>query len=109
MLKQKKNLLFRLNFKNYEIKALCLKALARNLILPLPLRIKAFETLSLLSRSTVNKSKTEGGAYVPLPKIRNICSITGRSRGIIKKFGVSRLVFKQLADSGLLSGVRRAS
>lgn len=40
---------------------------------------------------------------------RNICKITGRSRGYIKKLGISRFEFKRLSDSGKIEGVRRAS
>lgn len=37
------------------------------------------------------------------------CSITGRSRGNYRKFGLSRLVFRQLALIGKIPGVTKAS
>lgn len=37
------------------------------------------------------------------------CSITGRPRGNYRKFGLSRMVFRQLAHKGLLPGVTKAS
>ena len=37
------------------------------------------------------------------------CSITGRKRGYIRKFGVSRIVFRQLASEGKIPGVTKAS
>lgn len=40
---------------------------------------------------------------------RNICRETGRSRGIIREYGISRLVFRQKSDAGMIEGVRRAS
>ena len=40
---------------------------------------------------------------------RNRCAITGRSRGNYRKFGLSRMAFRQLAHKGLLPGVTKAS
>lgn len=37
------------------------------------------------------------------------CYLTGRSRGNYKKFGLSRMAFRQLAHKGLLPGVTKAS
>jgi len=37
------------------------------------------------------------------------CSITGRPRGNYRKFGLSRMVFRELAHKGLLPGVTKAS
>ncbi len=42
-------------------------------------------------------------------RIRNRCSQTGRARGYLRFFGVSRIVFRDLASAGLLPGVRKAS
>ena len=42
-------------------------------------------------------------------RIHNRCSITGRPRGFYRKFGVSRIVFRELAHEGFLPGVRKAS
>jgi small subunit ribosomal protein S14 len=42
-------------------------------------------------------------------RIRNRCSQTGRARGYLRFFGVSRIVFRELASAGLLPGVRKAS
>ena len=42
-------------------------------------------------------------------KIKNRCVITGRSRGILRKFKVSRLTFKELSSRGELMGVRKSS
>lgn len=40
---------------------------------------------------------------------RNICQQTGRSRGVIKDYNISRLVFRALSDKGQIEGIRRAS
>ncbi len=44
-----------------------------------------------------------------LIRIRNRCQITGRSRAVYRKFGVCRIIFRDLASSGLIPGVRKAS
>ena len=42
-------------------------------------------------------------------RIRNRCSQSGRGRGYLGFFGVSRIVFRELASSGILPGVKKAS
>ena len=42
-------------------------------------------------------------------RLRNRCSITGRSRAYIRKFGVSRITFRELALDGKLPGVTKSS
>lgn len=42
-------------------------------------------------------------------RIRKRCSQTGRPRGFIGFFGVSRIVFRELASSGILPGVKKCS
>ncbi len=40
---------------------------------------------------------------------RNRCQITGRSRGVYRKFGISRIVLRELALRGLIPGMRKDS
>ena len=42
-------------------------------------------------------------------RVRTRCEITGRPRGNYKKFGLSRLAFRQLALEGKIPGVTKAS
>ena len=42
-------------------------------------------------------------------RLHNRCKITGRSKGYIRLFGLSRIQFRELASSGLIPGVRKAS
>jgi small subunit ribosomal protein S14 len=42
-------------------------------------------------------------------RVRNRCSITGRSRGYVGKYGISRIKFRELALEGKIPGVRKAS
>jgi small subunit ribosomal protein S14 len=63
------------------------------------------------------KLKAEGNfeALHKLPrnssKIRthNRCSITGRPKGYMRQFGVSRIVFREMASNGLIPGIKKAS
>lgn len=42
-------------------------------------------------------------------RIRNRCQITGRPRAYLRKYGVSRLTFRELATSGKAPGVTKSS
>ncbi|MSU69551.1 MAG: 30S ribosomal protein S14 [Opitutaceae bacterium] len=42
-------------------------------------------------------------------RIRNRCSMSGRPRGFIGKFGVSRIQFRELALNGKIPGVIKSS
>lgn len=42
-------------------------------------------------------------------RVRNRCSITGRPRGYVRHFGLSRNMFREMALNGLIPGVRKAS
>ncbi|MBX7231589.1 MAG: 30S ribosomal protein S14 [Bdellovibrionales bacterium] len=42
-------------------------------------------------------------------RVRNRCRLTGRPRGNLTKFGLCRLLFRQMAHRGLIPGVTKAS
>lgn len=42
-------------------------------------------------------------------RIRNRCMITGRARGVYRKFNISRIMVREMVAAGLLPGVRKAS
>lgn len=42
-------------------------------------------------------------------RARNRCQLCGRSRGFMRKFGLCRLCFRELAHKGELPGVVKAS
>ncbi len=42
-------------------------------------------------------------------RIRNRCSITGRPRGYYRRFGLSRILLRELASYGMLPGVKKSS
>ncbi len=58
------------------------------------------------------------GDYIALSKLprnsnpirqRNRCKLTGRPRGYMRQFGISRITFREMASKGLIPGVRKAS
>lgn len=42
-------------------------------------------------------------------RVRSRCELTGRPRGNLKKFGLSRMKFRQLAHKGAIPGVTKSS
>lgn len=40
---------------------------------------------------------------------RNRCKLTGRPRGYMRQFGISRITFREMASKGLIPGVKKAS
>lgn len=61
------------------------------------------------------KAKGDWAALAKLPRdssptrLHNRCNNTGRARGYYRKFGVSRLVFRELALQGKIPGVTKSS
>jgi len=58
------------------------------------------------------------GDYVGLQKIpknaspvrlHNRCKLTGRPKGYMRQFGISRINFREMALNGLIPGVKKAS
>lgn len=42
-------------------------------------------------------------------RLHNRCKLTGRPKGYIRKFGISRIKFRELALAGRIPGVKKAS
>jgi small subunit ribosomal protein S14 len=42
-------------------------------------------------------------------RLRNLCALTGRSRGVYRKFKLSRIKLRELALEGKVPGMRKAS
>jgi small subunit ribosomal protein S14 len=42
-------------------------------------------------------------------RVRNRCALTGRSRGYISQYGISRIKFRELSLEGKIPGMRKAS
>lgn len=74
-----------------------LRAQAKDLKLSLEEREEARKKLVKLPR---NSSEI---------RVRNRCSVTGRPRGYLRKFGLCRIKFREFALAGLLPGVTKSS
>jgi small subunit ribosomal protein S14 len=68
--------------------------------------------------AALRKELKEKGDYEALQKLprnaspvrlKNRCSMTGRARGYYRKFGISRLVFREMALRGEIPGIKKAS
>lgn len=61
------------------------------------------------------KEKGDYAALQKLPRdssptrLKNRCEMTGRPRGYLRKFQVSRIAFRELAHKGQIPGVKKAS
>ncbi len=83
--------------KQYATRRASLKAIVRDREKPIEERFTAAMKLSELPR---NSSPT---------RIRNRCELTGRPRGVYRKFKVSRIALRELASSGQLPGIIKSS
>jgi small subunit ribosomal protein S14 len=64
------------------------------------------------------KALKEAGDFIGLQKLpknaspvrmHNRCKLTGRPKGYMRMFGISRINFREMALKGLIPGVRKAS
>lgn len=64
------------------------------------------------------KALKEAGDYEALQKLpknaspvrlHNRCKLTGRPKGYMRQFGLSRVMFREMANKGLIPGVKKAS
>lgn len=64
------------------------------------------------------KELKEAGDYAALARlprdasptrVRNVCALTGRTRGVHRKFKISRIKLRELALEGKIPGMRKAS
>ena len=42
-------------------------------------------------------------------RLHNRCKMSGRPKGYIRQFGISRIEFREMASNGLIPGVHKAS
>lgn len=81
--------------------------------------VKEWKRQALVEKFAEKRRKLkENGDYEALQKLprdssptrlHHRCSVTGRPRGVIGKFKVSRIVFRELAHKGQIPGVKKAS
>ncbi|MEZ0226910.1 MAG: 30S ribosomal protein S14 [Alphaproteobacteria bacterium] len=83
--------------KKYAAKWAKLKAIAADMSKPADERFSARLKMAKLPR---NSHPT---------RVRNRCALTGRARGNYRKFGISRLMMRELASQGMIPGVTKSS
>ncbi|MGQ0537973.1 MAG: 30S ribosomal protein S14 [Gemmatimonadaceae bacterium] len=83
--------------KRYAVKRKALRGKIRDPKTSDEARAKAYAQLRALPRNSAEI------------RLRNRCAMTGRTRGHVRAFGLSRLAFRDMALQGLLPGVRKAS
>lgn len=59
----------------------------------------------LAAKITLNKMPRNSSPV----RLRNRCQFTGRARGYLRRFKMSRLCFREMANFGLIPGVVKAS
>lgn len=69
------------------------------------LDINASEEERQEARIALNKMPRDSSPI----RLRNRCSLTGRPRGFLRKFRLSRLTFRELASMGMIPGITKAS
>lgn len=42
-------------------------------------------------------------------RLHNRCKMTGRPKGYMRQFGISRIQFREMASKGLIPGIKKAS
>ena len=81
----------------YATKRAALKAIASNRALPPEERFQAYLKLAELPR---NSAKV---------RLRNRCQVTGRPRGVYRKFQLCRITMRELASVGQIPGMVKSS
>jgi ribosomal protein S14 len=94
----------------------CLKDKKKRLLIIKYEKKKLLYKYMLIHKLMLDQKKEQFlGKLINLPKncsevkIRNRCTLTGRSRGIIKHFKLSRLILRELILDGKLPGVKKSS
>jgi small subunit ribosomal protein S14 len=83
--------------KKYEARRSRLKEIADNRDLPMEERFQARLKLAKLPR---NSAKV---------RVQNRCEVTGRPRGVYRKFKMSRISLRELASNGQVPGMVKSS
>ena len=83
------------------------------------MKAREVKRLKLVEKFAEKRAKLKAeGDYVGLsmlPKnaspvrLHNRCKITGRPKGYMRIFGVSRIQFREMASNGLIPGIKKAS
>lgn len=81
-----------------------------------PREVKRKETVERYAeKRAALKAAGDYEALQKLPKnaspvrMHNRCKLTGRPKGYMRQFGISRVMFREMANKGLIPGVKKAS
>lgn len=67
------------------------------------------KNISLEERFSLVMSLAQLSRNSSATRIRNRCELTGRPRGVIRKFGISRNKLRELSGIGLVPGIIKSS
>jgi Ribosomal protein S14 len=83
------------------------------------MKAREVKRAALVARYAEKRARLkEEGDYVGLQKLprnsskvrlHNRCKLTGRPKGYMRQFGISRINFREMASQGLIPGVKKAS
>jgi ribosomal protein S14 len=93
--KMEKDLRYRKSFLSNELKGNVINSIINNQLIDMGLKQQIF-----LFKKNISSQKA---------RIHNRCILTGRSRSYIRFFKLSRIKFKELANKGLLMGIRKST
>lgn len=65
-------------------------------------RVKEGDELAMIELQKLPKNSS----YI---RYRNRCKLSGRPRGYMRQFGISRINFREMASNGLIPGIKKAS
>ena len=83
------------------------------------LKAREVRRRKMVEKFAVKRAKLKAeGDYMELSRLprnsspirmHNRCKLTGRPKGYMRQFGISRIAFRELASKGLIPGVKKAS
>lgn len=83
------------------------------------MKAREVRRMKLIEKYAAKRAKLKAeGDYVGLSRLprnsnpirlHNRCQLTGRPKGYIRHFGISRITFREMASKGLIPGVTKAS
>lgn len=83
------------------------------------MKAREVKRAKLVERYAERRAKLKAeGDYVGLSRLpknsnpirmHNRCKITGRPKGYMRQFGISRITFREMASAGLIPGIKKAS
>ncbi len=83
------------------------------------MKAREIKRQKLIDKYTEKRAKLKAqGDYVGLSRLprnsnpirlHNRCKLTGRPKGYMRQFGLSRITFREMAASGLIPGIKKAS